>query len=75
MLSSKERYGKIFVDKDVFDEIYNAAMEQRVQFVITWIDGHDLDNPRTYYLKFDSQKDFNKFSRIVTPIGITCWAL
>jgi len=73
---SEEKYGKLIsVDVNVFNEIYQSAMSKNIQFVITWIDGHDLDNPKTYYLKFKSQNDINKFNQIVTPLGITCWKI
>ena len=65
MRYSKERYSTINCSVKRADEIFDAAMRHKVQFVITWIDGHDLDSVRKYYLKFASQKDLDKFNQIV----------
>jgi hypothetical protein len=64
MRHSKERYSTLNCSVKRAEEIFNAAMHQKVQFIITWIDGHDLDSERKYYLKFRSQEDLNKFNQI-----------
>jgi len=48
-----------------FDKVYEAALSRGVQFVITQIEGHDLDVIRRYHLKFKSQRDLDMFKGIV----------
>jgi len=48
-----------------FVEIFESAMSQGIQFVITWIEGHDLDTFRTYHLKFKSQQDLDLFNKML----------
>ena len=64
MRNSKERYSTLNCSVKRAGEIFDAAMRHKVQFVITWIDGHDLDIVRKYYIKFASKKDLDVFKRI-----------
>jgi len=64
MQYTKERYSTMYCSVKRAGEIFDAAMRHKVQFIITWIDGHDLDSARKYYLKFASKKDLDVFKQI-----------
>jgi hypothetical protein len=64
MRQSKERYSTLNCSVKRAEEIFDAAMRLNVQFVVVWIDGHDLDSVRKYYLKFRSQEDLDVFKKI-----------
>ena len=67
MQETEEKYASLMnCPVKAFSRVYDTAISHNVQFIITRIDGHNLDSIRNYHLKFKSNADYELFKQLVS---------